>query len=79
MRERLETKGADGDRVVVIPNWVDVEELEPRPRDNAWAREHGLDDKFVVMHSGNIGHAQDLDSLIRAATFLRDLENLRSS
>ena len=77
MRERLETKGADGDRVVVIPNWVNVEELEPRPRDNAWAREHGLDGKFVVMHSGNIGHAQDLDSLIRAATFLRDLEDLR--
>jgi glycosyltransferase involved in cell wall biosynthesis len=29
------------------------------------------------MHSGNIGHAQDLDTLIRAATFLRDLEDLR--
>jgi glycosyltransferase involved in cell wall biosynthesis len=28
------------------------------------------------MHSGNVGHAQDLDSLVRAATFLRDLENL---
>src|SRR5205085_2313467 len=30
----------------------------------------------VVMHSGNIGHAQDLDSLVRAATFLRDLDDL---
>jgi glycosyltransferase involved in cell wall biosynthesis len=29
------------------------------------------------MHSGNIGHAQDLDTLIRAATFLRDLDDLR--
>ena len=77
MRERLEAKGADGDRVVVIPNWVNVDDLAPQARDSTWAREHGLDDKFVVMHSGNIGHAQDLDSLIRAATFLRDLENLR--
>lgn len=77
MRERLEEKGANPDRVVVIPNWVNVADLEPRPRDNAWAREHGLDDKFVVMHSGNIGHAQDLDSLIRAATFLRDVDDLR--
>jgi glycosyltransferase involved in cell wall biosynthesis len=33
--------------------------------------------KFVVMHSGNVGHAQDLDSLVRAATFLRDLDDLR--
>ena len=29
------------------------------------------------MHSGNIGHAQDLDTLVRAKTFLRDLERLR--
>ena len=29
------------------------------------------------MHSGNIGHAQNLDTLIRAATFLRDLDDLR--
>jgi glycosyltransferase involved in cell wall biosynthesis len=63
MRERLEGKGAEHERIVVIPNWVDTSDLEPRPRDNAWAREHGLADKFVVMHSGNIGHAQDLDTL----------------
>jgi glycosyltransferase involved in cell wall biosynthesis len=29
------------------------------------------------MHSGNVGHAQDLDSLVRASTFLRDLDDLR--
>ena len=29
------------------------------------------------MHSGNVGHAQNLDSLVRAATFLRDLDDLR--
>ena len=29
------------------------------------------------MHSGNVGHAQDLDSLVRSATFLRDRDDLR--
>jgi colanic acid biosynthesis glycosyl transferase WcaI len=77
MRERLEEKGAAPERIAVIPNWVDAADLEPKPRDNEWAREHDLVDTFVVMHSGNIGHAQDLDSLIRAATFLRDLDDLR--
>jgi glycosyltransferase involved in cell wall biosynthesis len=76
MRKRLEAKGARPDRVVVIPNWVDTTVLAPRPRDNAWARERGWHDRFVVMHSGNIGHAQNLDALIRAATFLRDLDRL---
>jgi putative colanic acid biosynthesis glycosyltransferase WcaI len=76
MRQRLEEKGAPADRIRVIPNWVDTERLAPRDRANEWARNIGLDEKFVVMHSGNVGHAQDLDSLVRAATFLRDLDDL---
>lgn len=77
MKERLVAKGAPAERVVVIPNWIDTTEITPHPRANDWAREHGLDASFVVMHSGNIGHAQDLDSLIRAATLLRDRDDLK--
>ena len=29
------------------------------------------------MHSGNVGHAQDLDTLVRAGTFLRDVDDLQ--
>jgi colanic acid biosynthesis glycosyl transferase WcaI len=76
MRRRLEAKGARAERIEVIPNWVDTTAIQPAPRDNAWAREQGLSDRFVVMHSGNIGHAQDLDALARATTFLRDLDDL---
>jgi colanic acid biosynthesis glycosyl transferase WcaI len=76
MRRRLEEKGARPERVRVIPNWVDTARLEPSDRANWWAQKRGVQDKFVVMHSGNVGHAQDLDSLVRAATFLRDLDDL---
>jgi putative colanic acid biosynthesis glycosyltransferase WcaI len=77
MRERLMAKGAPPGRVTVIENWVDTEAITPRPRPTAWARQQGLDGRFVVMHSGNVGHAQDLDTLVRSATFVRDLEDLR--
>lgn len=77
MKRRLVEKGAPPDRVVVIPNWVDTTEITPQPRSNEWSKTHGLEGRFVVMHSGNIGHAQDLDTLVRAATFLRDLDRLR--
>lgn len=77
MRRRLEAKGADPSRLRVIPNWVDTTTLAPQPRDNPWARSRHLHNRFVVMHSGNVGHAQDLESLVRAATFLRDLGRLR--
>jgi colanic acid biosynthesis glycosyl transferase WcaI len=76
MQRRLEAKGVAPDRLHVIPNWVDTGEIVPQPRDNDWARGRRLLDRFVVMHSGNIGHAQDLDTLIRATTLLRDLEQL---
>jgi colanic acid biosynthesis glycosyl transferase WcaI len=76
MRRRLEEKGAPSERVRVIPNWIDTSRLEPQDRANWWSEKRGIEDKFVVMHSGNVGHAQDLDSLVRAATFLRDLDDL---
>ncbi len=77
MRRRLLEKGAKPDRVSVIPNWVDTIAITPAPADNAWARKRKLVDRFVVMHSGNVGHAQSLDNLVRASTFLRDLDDLR--
>jgi len=77
MKRRLEEKGADPERITVIPNWVDTDAILPQPRDNEWARKRQLAGRFIVMHSGNVGHAQDLETLLRAGTFLRDLEDLR--
>ena len=76
MRGRLVEKGAPADRVTVIPNWTDPGAIEPLPKDNPWVREQGFVDRFVVMHSGNVGHAQNLDALVRSVTFLRDLDRL---
>ncbi len=76
MRARLNAKGAPADRLRVIPNWVDTTALEPAERVNPWSRSNDLDGRFVVMHSGNIGHAQSLDALIQAASYMRDLERL---
>lgn len=77
MRGRLEEKGAKRDRIRVIPNWVETDKIEASPKSNPWSVRQKLDRSFVVMHSGNIGHAQDLESLVRAVTFLRDLDDLK--
>jgi colanic acid biosynthesis glycosyl transferase WcaI len=77
MQRRLVEKGVDASKIVVIRNWVDADQLAPAVKDNEWSREHGLADKFVVMHSGNVGYAQNLDMLVRASTYLRDLEDVR--
>jgi colanic acid biosynthesis glycosyl transferase WcaI len=76
MRSRLEAKGARPERLRVISNWVESSELTPKERNNDWAIQQGLVGKFVVMHSGNVGHAQNLDALVRAGSFMRDLDDL---
>jgi colanic acid biosynthesis glycosyl transferase WcaI len=76
MRERLEAKGVSGERIAVIPNWANTAALKPKPKANEWSAGRNLDGRFVVMHSGNVGYAQDLDALIRASTLLRDLDEL---
>ena len=66
MRRRLvEEKGADPARVHVIHNWADCDAIVPGPKDNAFARAHGLVDRFVLMHSGNVGLSQNLEVLDR--------------
>jgi len=77
MRRRLvEEKNADPSRVEIIHNWADCETIVPGDRDNAFSREHGLTDRFVLMHSGNVGMSQELGVLVEAASRLRSKEKL---
>jgi putative colanic acid biosynthesis glycosyltransferase WcaI len=77
MKRRLvETKGASPDKIRVIHNWADAGAIQPGAKDNAFAREHRLVDKFVVMHSGNVGMSQDVDGLLDLAERVRDLPDV---
>ncbi|PIQ82698.1 MAG: hypothetical protein COV76_02140 [Candidatus Omnitrophica bacterium CG11_big_fil_rev_8_21_14_0_20_64_10] len=77
MRRRLiESKGADPARMAIIPDWADGRTLTPGPKVNAFSTGEGLADRFVVMHAGNLGLSQNLDTLIEAASRLRDLPEL---
>jgi putative colanic acid biosynthesis glycosyltransferase WcaI len=65
MRHRLEERGLEPERIAVIPGWVDTEQIHPVDVDR---------NGFVVMHSGNVGHAQELDTLIEAAARVEDVD-----
>lgn len=77
MKLRLvEGKDADPSKISVIHNWADTEAISPAPKTNAFSTAHGLADKFVVMHAGNIGLSQNLDRLIDVASRMRDLQDV---
>ena len=68
--------GAPNDRVVVHSHWEDPGVVRVEPRDNAFSREHGLNDRFVVMYAGNLGLTQELDRYLALAKRLEDLKDL---
>ncbi len=64
----------------VINNWMDEKKVHPLPisdaRVAAFRKRYGLEDKFVVMYSGNLGLYYDLPGLIRLLKPYRDREDL---
>jgi colanic acid biosynthesis glycosyl transferase WcaI len=54
-------------KITVIENWASVDEITPRPHDNAWKREQGLSGKTVILYSGTLGLKHNPALLSRAA------------
>lgn len=78
MRERLvQGKGADPRKTVIIPDWADCSAIRPAAKSNPFSLRHGLAERFVVMHSGNIGLAQGLEHLVEAAHRLKGFPEIQ--
>ena len=78
MRQRLiDGKGAPPERTSIIAHWADTGAIVPGPKRNPFSEAHGLAGKFVVMHSGNIGLSQNLETLVDTAAILRDVPDIQ--
>ena len=73
MAARLRTLGIAADRICVIPNWCDDENITPiAAADNPLRKQWQLENKFVVGYSGNLGRAHEFETLLGAAERLKD-------
>src|ERR1017187_10335465 len=73
MRDRIVAKEIALEKIAVIPPWSQDNDV----RFDAVGREqfrkaHGLQDKFVVMYSGNHSPVHPLDTMMQAAEWLKD-------
>ncbi len=76
-RENLVNKGVPVNKIVCIPNWVNVNFIRPLAKQsNSWISNHQLDGKFVVLYSGNIALTQGLETVIEAAVCLRHIKDI---
>lgn len=63
-----------------INNWINEKEIYPLPEDNArvlkFKRKYGLENKFVIMYSGNIGLYYDLLNILKTIEKFKETEDV---
>lgn len=67
--------GLTSERWTVIPNWAPLGKIIPRPKNNPWSREQGLEDKTVFLYSGTLGFKHNPALLLELARALHPYEN----
>lgn len=71
-KANIMAKGVPEEKIVVVSNWVNTENVYPVAREeNVLFDRYGLDrDKFYICYSGNLGHSQNFELLLRVAKTL---------
>jgi colanic acid biosynthesis glycosyl transferase WcaI len=73
MVARLIEKGVDPSKVVLLPNWVDLESIRPDLSGASYRAELGIADNVAVaLYAGSMGCKQGLELLAAAANGMRD-------
>ena len=66
-------KDIEADHIVTIHNWADGEKIKViDKKDIYFKKDWGLEDKFIILYSGNIGYLHEFDTIISAA---EDIQN----
>ena len=72
IREYMIKKGKKPEDVFLLPNGVNTETFVPLPKDQELIESLGLTGKKIYMYAGALGYAQGLDSVLEAASLLKD-------
>jgi colanic acid biosynthesis glycosyl transferase WcaI len=73
MGQKVQALGAPQGRTHVIPNWCNDDQITPVAQsENPLRQSWGLQGKFVVGYSGNLGRAHEIVTLVSAAERLRN-------
>ena len=75
-RESIMSKGNFDSKIMFAPNWAEDLYLEKKPV-NREAIAAKMPDGFRVMFAGNVGNAQDVGAIIKAANETRDLQDIK--
>ncbi|MFH0987864.1 MAG: radical SAM protein, partial [Parcubacteria group bacterium] len=79
-KEIIRQKGIAENKISVITNWADTNRIKCRksiPREqNKFINKNNLQNKFVVLYTGNLGLTHNLESIIETADRLKQYDDL---
>jgi colanic acid biosynthesis glycosyl transferase WcaI len=77
MLRLIAARGVPPERIRLVANWVDERKITPLAREESALRSPwGLEGKFVVGYSGNMGQVHEFDTVISAAVRLARREDI---
>jgi glycosyltransferase involved in cell wall biosynthesis len=72
MASELQTMTRHATTISVVPTWTDTDHLKPLPKsENPFIVEHHLEDKLVVLYSGNLGATHAIETILNVAEKLQ--------
>lgn len=78
METRLIEKGVEKNKIVIIDNWADKNQIYPvTEKDNWFLKEHNLQNEFIIEYSGNMGLGHDFDTILKSSEKLKQYENIK--
>jgi colanic acid biosynthesis glycosyl transferase WcaI len=76
--DRLKERGLGVERLLLIPDWGDTENIRPCEEDATFRAAHQFSsDQFLIFHTGNMGKKQNLINVLNAAQLARDEADVR--
>ena len=73
-KTELTKRGVKKDDIEVIYNWCDDTLIKPLEYDNLYAQSLDWPQKFTILFAGNMGKAQSLEAVLRAAKIVQNSE-----
>ena len=74
MKKNIMKKGVPENKITVIHNWIDTGQVKPvKKEDNYLFEKYQIPrDKFNVVYAGNLGYAQNIEVILKAAKQVED-------
>lgn len=79
IKSNIVKKGVPAEKIVVVPNWIDSDIVHPIPKKENYLYEKYCiaREKFIVVYAGNLGYAQNIEVIIRAAEELQNHKEIQ--